>query len=157
MFNTGIKGFVIITCVLAVVTYGIVMTLLSASARKVFSQFGQKVWHWVKEVMKWFPRRFKRKNPVTDEEKTEWRKLGHDQDIASDENECCGNLVVYEALSRGSSTATCLLGQSPIAPSSLFNSSHTMETKRNTSNANFPYTQVCRRSMHANTRHNNHH
>jgi hypothetical protein len=71
MFNTGIKGFVIITCALAVVTYGIVMTLLSASARKVFSKFGQKVWHWVKEVMKWFPRRFKRKNTVTDEEKTE--------------------------------------------------------------------------------------
>lgn len=71
MFNTGIKGFVIITCVLAAVTYGIIMILLSATARKLSSQFGQKVWHWVKEVMKWFVRRFKRKNPVTDEEKTE--------------------------------------------------------------------------------------
>ncbi|KAE8449161.1 hypothetical protein EG329_008545 [Mollisiaceae sp. DMI_Dod_QoI] len=44
MFNTGIKGFVIITPVLALITYIIILLLLSSSTRRAFHELGQRMW-----------------------------------------------------------------------------------------------------------------
>ncbi|KAF8861939.1 hypothetical protein BDZ45DRAFT_739815 [Acephala macrosclerotiorum] len=52
MFDTGIKGFAIVTCVIALITYLVITLPLSSSALRVSQKLGQKMWRWVKTKQK---------------------------------------------------------------------------------------------------------
>ncbi|CZR54677.1 uncharacterized protein PAC_04561 [Phialocephala subalpina] len=61
MFDTGIRGFAIVTCVIALSTYAVITLLFSSPARRVPQKFGQRMWQGIKRVAK-RPKMFTKKS-----------------------------------------------------------------------------------------------